>query len=77
MEKYPNKRGYAVGKLQKFLAKYNLTKVFRDECKRQNNMKGSREIIEGFNLYKSDRGPVFWWEIHDRFERHLRGELDE
>ena len=32
-EKFPDKRGYAIGKLQKFLKLSNLTKKFRNNCR--------------------------------------------
>ena len=73
MEKYPNKRGYAVGKLQKFLKKYDLTKDFKYECL----WKGNRTITGAFDFTNSDKGPKFWSEINHRFERYKRGELDD
>lgn len=67
MEKYPEKRGYALGKLQKFLAKANLTKRFRKNC----DSKGNRDISEAFSWVNSNEGFVFWEDVRKQYEHYL------
>lgn len=71
-EKYPSKRGYAVGKLYKFLKERKLYKEFVAECKRQNKgTRGNTEISTAFVWCKSVHGTEHWKKINNEFERTL------
>jgi len=69
-EKYPSKRGYAIGKLYKFLKERKLYKRFVEECKRQfPTNRGSKDLSEAFIWCKSEEGELYWKQINREFER--------
>lgn len=68
-DKYPNKRGYAIGKLQKFLAEANLTDRFRENVKRDKaGAKGNRTLLEAFTWFRSSEGYSFWENVDYEFQ---------
>ena len=72
-EKYPSKRGYAIGKLQKFLRLSNLTDKFRDNCKAQEQPKGNTELDEAFAWAGTKEGYSFWSQVNKDFKHYCNG----
>lgn len=72
-EKYPLKRGYAIGKLQKFLKLSNLTDKFRDNCKAQEQPKGQTNVSSAFIWHKTYEGERFWIQVNKDFEHYCNG----
>lgn len=72
-EKYPSKRGYAIGKLQKFLKLSNLTKKFKANCIKENSRKGQTKIESAFIWQNSNEGHKFWVQVNKDFEHYCNG----
>lgn len=72
-EKYPSKRGYAIGKLQKFLKLSNLTKKFKANCIKENSRKGQTELDCAFSWSKTYEGHRFWIQVSSDFEHYCNG----
>jgi len=69
-EKYPSKRGYAIGKLYKFLKERKLYKRFVEECKKQvRGSRGNKDLSSAFIWCKSEEGEAYWKQINREFER--------
>lgn len=69
-EKYPSKRGYAIGKLYEFLKEKGMYNKFVAECKRQRPKdRGNKEIYESFSWSKAEDGEQFWIQLDREFER--------
>jgi len=67
MEKYPEKRGYATGKLQKFLAEEGLTYNFSNACR-------NHRINKGNNCIPLElMGNSTWDNINVKFQGYLNG----
>jgi len=72
-EKYPKKRGYAIGKLQKFLKLSNLTKKFRNNCIRENSIKGQTNLYSAFAWSETYEGFKFWTQVNEDFKHYCNG----
>ena len=72
-EKYPDKRGYAIGKLQKFLKLSNLTKKFKNNCKRESSRKGQTDLHAAFIWSQTYEGLNFWIQVEKDFEHYCNG----
>lgn len=72
-EKYPEKRGYAIGKLQKFLKLSNLTDKFRNNCKAQEQTKGKTNLDSAFIWSKTYEGFNFWLKVDEDFGHYCNG----
>lgn len=72
-EKYPSKRGYAIGKLQKFLKLSNLTDKFRNNCKAQEQPKGKTNLDSAFMWDETYEGSNFWIQVNKDFEHYCNG----
>lgn len=71
-EKYPSKRGYAVGKLYKFLKERNLYERFVKECKNQMpKHRGHTLLTESFTWTKTIEGHGYWKQLNREFESTL------
>ncbi len=69
-EKYPSKRGYAIGKLQKFLKLSNLTKKFKANCIKENSRRGQTELDQAFLWRNSNEGYKFWIQVNNDFKHY-------
>ena len=69
-EKYPSKRGYAIGKLQKFLKISNLTDKFRNNCKIQEQPKGNTKLDNAFVWAETKEGHSFWIQVNADFKHY-------
>lgn len=68
-DKYPEKRGYAYGKLQAYLKEANLTKRFRDNVKKdKHRKKGNDNLYSAFDWLRANEGFYFWSTVTDEFE---------
>ena len=72
-EEHPKKRGYAIGKLQKFLKLSNLTKKFKANCIKENSRKGQTELGCAFTWHKTYEGERFWIQVNQDFKHYCNG----
>ncbi|NOQ31144.1 MAG: hypothetical protein GQ570_08490 [Helicobacteraceae bacterium] len=71
-EKHPKKRGYAIGKLQKFLKEANLTKRFRENCREQRPEDRGHKCLEASIAWiDTEEGLQFWKQVNQDFNRYL------